>query len=97
MMRRLIKPILILLILFGTFHLFFDAIYENHLGQGTDSDILYPYLFARDFWTGGFAEVRGWNLPPCSSLFPEIILSVLLYPLFHSVYWFHWVFGFFIF
>ena len=97
MIRRLIKTILILLILFGTFHLFFDAIYENHLGEGTDSDILYPYLFARDFWTGGWAGVRGWNLPPCSSLFPEIILSVLLYPLFHSVYWFHWLFGFFYF
>ncbi|PJZ84546.1 hypothetical protein [Leptospira harrisiae] len=94
---RNIKPILILLILFGTFHLFFDAIYENHLGEGTDSDILYPYLFSQDFWTGEWKAVLGWNLPPCSNLFPEILLSILIYPFVNSVYWFHWAFGFFYF
>ncbi|MBM9592555.1 hypothetical protein JWG41_19395 [Leptospira sp. 201903075] len=91
---RNLKPILILLVLFGTFHLFYDAIYENHMGEGTHSDIFYPYLFARDFWVGGWAGVRGWNVPPCSYLFPEMILAVFLYPVLKSVYWFHWAFGF---
>ncbi|MCW7491235.1 hypothetical protein ND861_01070 [Leptospira sp. 2 VSF19] len=94
MKLRNLKPILILLILFSTFHLFYDAIYENHLGEGTDSDILYPYLFARDFWTSGWAGVRGWNLPPCSYLFPEIVLAIVFYPVLKSVYWFHFAFGF---
>lgn len=91
---RNIKPILILLVLFGTFHLFYDAIYEHHLGEGTHSDIFYPYLFARDFWVGGLAGVRGWNVPPCSYVFPEMVLAILVYPLLKSVYWFHWIFGF---
>ncbi|EMY68391.1 hypothetical protein [Leptospira vanthielii] len=91
---RNIKPILILLVLFGTFHLFYDATYENHLGVGTDSDVLYPYLFAKDFWMGGWAGIRGWNLPPCSYLFPEIGLAILFYPILKSVYSFHWAFGF---
>ncbi|EMY61954.1 hypothetical protein [Leptospira terpstrae] len=92
---RNLKPILILLVLFGTFHLFYDAIYENHLGEGTDSDVLYPYLFARDFWTG--VGIRGWNLPPSSSLFPEVVLAILVYPIFSSVGSFHFAFGFFFF
>ncbi|TGM63753.1 hypothetical protein EHQ94_13990 [Leptospira meyeri] len=94
---RNLKPVIVLLLLFGAFHLFYDAIFENHLGEVTDSDILYPYLFARDFWIGGWDGVRGWNLPPCSSLFPEILLSIFIYPFVNSVYWFHWVFGFFYF
>ncbi|MBM9548711.1 hypothetical protein JWG40_16920 [Leptospira sp. 201903074] len=94
---RNLKPLLILLVLFGTFHLFYDAIYENHLGEGTDSDVLYPYLFARDFWIGGWKGLQGWNLPPCSSLFPEIGLAILIYPIFSSVGSFHFAFGFFFF
>ncbi|TGK50025.1 hypothetical protein EHQ16_12750 [Leptospira kanakyensis] len=91
---RNLKPILILLVLFGTFHLFYDAIYENHLGERTNSDVFYPYLFARDFWVGGWTGVRGWNLPPCSYLFPEILIAVFTYPVLKSVYWFHFAFGF---
>lgn len=91
---RFLKPILFLLVLFASFHLFYDVVYENHLGEGTDSDVLYPYLFARDVWTGGWTGVRGWNFPPCTYLFPEIILAVLFYPVISSVYGFHLVFGF---
>ncbi|MCG6150678.1 hypothetical protein [Leptospira bandrabouensis] len=94
---RNLKPVLILLILFGSFHLFYDVIYENHLGEGTDSDILYPYLFARDFWTGGWEGVRGWNLPPCTTIFPDLIYAILAYPIVSSIYWFHLVFGFLVF
>lgn len=91
---RNLKPILFLLVLFASFHLFYDVVYENHLGEGTNSDVLYPYLFARDLWTGGWEGIRGWNLPPCTYLFPEIILAVLFYPVISSVYGFHLVFGF---
>ncbi|TGL86911.1 hypothetical protein EHQ68_16640 [Leptospira congkakensis] len=91
---RNLKPIFILLVLFGAFHLFYGAIYENHLGEGTDSDVLYPFLFARDFWAGG---IRGWNLPPSSGLFPEIGLAILIYPVFPSADSFHYAFGFFFF
>lgn len=97
MKLRNLKPTLILLILFGTFHLFYDVIYENHLGEGTDSDILYPYLFSRDFWTGGWAGVSGWNLPPCTTIFPDLVFGLIAYPIVSSVYWFHLVFGFLVF
>ncbi|XDD46178.1 hypothetical protein AB3N60_15920 [Leptospira sp. WS39.C2] len=92
---RILKPVLLLLVLFASFHLLYDVVYENHLGEGTDSDVLYPYLFARDFWSGGWTGIRGWNLPPCTYLFPEIILAVILFPMIPSVYGFHLVFGFF--
>lgn len=94
---RFLKPILFLFILFASFHLFYDVVYENHLGEGTDSDVLYPYLFARDLWTGGWTAVRGWNLPPCTTLFPDLVLSILTYPIFTSVDSHLFVFGFFAF
>ncbi|PJZ47190.1 hypothetical protein [Leptospira brenneri] len=94
MKLRNIKPVLILLILFGTFHLFYDAIYEYHLGEVTNSDIFYPYLFARDFWVSGWRGLSGWNLPPSSYLFPEVVLAILVYPVLKSVYSFHFAFGF---
>ncbi|TGL23803.1 hypothetical protein EHQ46_01350 [Leptospira yanagawae] len=92
---QFLKPLFFLSVIFASFHLLYDVIYENHLGEVTDSDVLYPYLFARDFWTGGFAGIRGWNLPPCTYLFPEIVLAILLFPVIPSVYGFHLVFGFF--
>ncbi|MCW7510491.1 hypothetical protein ND809_03665 [Leptospira levettii] len=91
---RLLKQFLFLLVLFTSFHLLYDVVYENHLGEGTDSDVFYPYLFARDVWTGGLTGIRGWNLPPCTYLFPEILIAILLFPLVPSVYGFHLVFGF---
>ncbi|TGL08322.1 hypothetical protein EHQ43_04560 [Leptospira bouyouniensis] len=91
---RWFKPFFFLLVLFASFHLFYDVIYENHLGEGTDSDVLYPYLFAKDVWNG---KVSGWNLPPSTTLFPDGMICILLYPLTGSVYSFHLVYGFFVF
>ncbi|TGM46730.1 hypothetical protein EHQ92_02055 [Leptospira biflexa] len=91
---RAFKSLFFLGILFASFHLFYGVIYENHLGEGTDSDVLYPYLFARDIWMG---TGMGWNLPPSTTLFPDIILSILLYPITGSVESFHLIYGFFVF
>lgn len=70
----------------------FEVIYEYHFGIVTNSDALYPYLFAKDLWTIGIA---GWNVPPSTSFFPDIILSILVYPLASSTFRFYLILGLF--
>ncbi len=70
----------------------FEVIYEYHFGIVTNSDALYPYLFAKDLWTIGIA---GWNVPPSTSFFPDIVLSILVYPLASSTFRFYLILGLF--
>lgn len=40
-----------------------------------NSDVLYPYLFARDLLGG--VSIRGWNPPPAHCLFPDFFLVLI--------------------
>lgn len=51
-------------------------VFEHHFGFVMNSDALYPYLFAEDLFHG---SVHGWNLPPSSTLFPDVALTIILY------------------
>lgn len=71
----------------------FRHIYEYHFGIVTNSDALFPYLFAKDIWSVG---VKGWNLPPSSYLFPDLFLSGGIYPFTKTTFDFFQCFGFFL-
>ncbi|MDF3818569.1 hypothetical protein P3G55_01580 [Leptospira sp. 96542] len=93
----MVKKTFQLLLLFGFFYVFeihFQTIYEYHLGFVTNSDVLYPYLFAKDIWEG---TIRGWNFPPSTCLFPDSLLNILLFPITKDVYRSFFLFGFYAF
>ncbi|BDA80363.1 hypothetical protein LPTSP3_g32930 [Leptospira kobayashii] len=62
-----------------------ERIYFYHFGEVTNSDALYPFLFAGDFWTAP-SYVTGWSFPPSHYFFPDVLFFILGYPLSSEVF-----------
>jgi hypothetical protein len=79
-MKNLVSIVLTLIIYcIYSFLLTTKIIYSSfHLGN--NSDLLYPFLFLRDFFNN-YSSLNQWYLPPANAFFPDIFLLAFLYKL----------------